>query len=217
MTALYIVGGILLFLALLLFIKISVFFSYYGKVPTLMLKIGFLKFEFNLKELKKSAEGLSEAEAEALKSKHGKKKSGKEATSPALLDMLKVFKEGVFRFYEKYKRYARLERYVVKISVASSDPALTGVLYGGVAAIAASLHAWALSVKKRSRRAQDIYTEVRPDFIAEKTDAAAEIGFSLRLWHIISCSWTVLRTYRKYKKLPPKPKKDKAKGDKHDD
>ena len=59
MIALYITGGILLLLILLLFIKISVFFSYYGKVPELKIKIGFISLGYNLKELKKEAEEVA--------------------------------------------------------------------------------------------------------------------------------------------------------------
>ena len=222
MTALYIIGGILLFFALLMLVKIGIFFSYYGGAPVFTVKIGFIKLTFDIKEMKKDAEEVDDAEIEELKKKHKKKKKKKKAPkekppSPALMDTLRVFKAGVLRFYEKYKKYAKLERYIIKISVATEDPALTGVLYGGVAALAGSLHAWAVSVKKRSRKAEDLYTEVRPDFLAEKTDAAAEIGFSLRIWHILSCAMTLLFTYRKYKKLPPKPKKDKTKGDTEDD
>lgn len=203
MTALYIIGGVLLFLLLLMLLKISVFFSYYGKVPELCIKIGFIKLNYNLKELKKDAEAQGDAKAKDSKKKK-KKKAKKKASAPALKDGIKVFKDGILNFWGKYRRYARLERYIVKISVATDDPAKTAVLYGGVAAIAGSLHAWATSVKKRSKKLCNLQTEVRPDFIAEKTDAAAEIGFSLRLWHILSCGLTALFTYRRYRKLPAK-------------
>lgn len=211
MIALYIVGGILLLLLLLMLIKIAVFFSYYGKVPFLTVKIGFIKLSFNLKELKKDAE---EAQTEPKGEKKKKKKKAKEkAPSPSILDTVRVFKDGVIRFWNKYKRYARLERYIVKINLGTDDPAKTAVLYGGVAAIAGALHAWACSVKKRSRRISDLQTEVRPDFIADTVDAAAEIGFSLRVWQILSCALTALFTYRRYKKLPPKEKKTDRKVD----
>lgn len=214
MTALYIIGGILLLLLLLLLVKVGVYFAYYGTVPELTVKIGFIKLSYNLKELKKDTAEIDEADIEAVKAKRKKKKAKEEKASPAIKDSLRVFKAGVIKFYNKYKKYARLEKYVVKISLATDDPAKTAILYGGVATVAASLHAWATSVKKRSRKIEDLYTEVRPDFIAEKTDAAAEIGFSLRVWQILSCALTLYGTYRKYKKLP---KKNKKKGNIEDD
>lgn len=215
MTALYILGGILLFIILLLLIKIGVFFSYYGKVPILTVKLAFIKLNFNLLELKKEAEEQSKEKKHLKKEKKKKKRkeSDEKKPSPPVLESIRVFKDGAVRFWEKYKRYARLERYVVKISVGTDDPAKTAVLYGGIATVAGALHAWAVSVKRRSRRAEDLQTEVVPDFIAEKTDAAAEIGFSLRVWQILSCLITAYRTYRKYKKLPPKKGKDRQKGE----
>lgn len=201
MIALYITGGILLLLILLLLVKISVFFSYYGKVPELKIKIGFISLGYNLKELKKEAEEVAEAKPQKIK----KVKKKKDRTpSPSLKDSIRVFKAGIMQFWGKYKRYAKLERYVLKISVSTDDPAKTAILYGGISSVAGALHAWAVSVRKRSKKMGDIYTEVKPDFIAEKTDAAAEIGMSLKVWQIVSCLITAYRTYRKYKKLPPK-------------
>jgi len=201
MIALYIIGGILLLLILLLLVKISVFFSYYGKVPELKIKIGFISLGYNLKELKKEAEEVAEAEPQKIK----KVKKKKDRTPPpSLKDSIRVFKAGIMQFWGKYKRYAKLERYVLKISVSTDDPAKTAILYGGISSVAGVLHAWAVSVRKRSKKMGDIYTEVKPDFIAEKTDAAAEIGMSLKVWQIVSCLITAYRTYRKYKKLPPK-------------
>lgn len=224
MTALYIIGGILLLILLLLLVKIGVYFSCYGKRPEVAVKIAFFTLRFDLKDLK--AEADEQAEEKAVKKKAEKKKDGKKEEkkpSPAIKDTFRVFKDGIMAFWAKYKRYARLERYIVKINLGTDDPAKTAVLYGGVATVAASLHAWALSVRKRSRRVKDIYTEVKPDFIAETTDAAAEVGFSLRVWQILSCAITLFGTYRKYKKLPPKVKKGdkktelKEKGDGKDD
>lgn len=207
MIALYIVGGILLLLLLLLFIKIGVYFSYYGKRPEVAVKIAFFTLRFDLKDVKEQA--AEQAEDKQAEKKADKRKTGgkEKKPSPSIKDTFRVFKDGILAFWRKYKRYARLERYIVKINLGTDDPAKTAVLYGGVATVAASLHAWALSVKKRSKRTRDIYTEVKPDFIAETTDAAAEVGFSLRVWQILSCGLPLLSTYRKYKKLPPKVKK----------
>ena len=143
------------------------------------------------------------AEAEPKKIKKVKKKKDR-TPPPSLKDSIRVFKAGIMQFWGKYKRYAKLERYVLKISVSTDDPAKTAILYGGISSVAGVLHAWAVSVRKRSKKTGDIYTEVKPDFIAEKTDAAAEIGMSLKVWQIVSCLITAYRTYRKYKKLPPK-------------
>lgn len=223
MIALYIVGGILLLILLLLLVKIGVYFSYYGKTPEVAVKIAFFTLRFDFKDVKEQAKERAADKPEKDGGKKEKEGKGEKKASPAIKDSLAVFKDGILRFWRKYKRYARLERYIVKINLGTDDPARTAVLYGGVATVAASLHAWAMSVKKRSRKVKDIYTEVKPDFIAEKTDVAAEVGFSLRVWQILSCLWTLYSTYKQYKKLPPKVRKgdvtteQNEKGDSKDD
>lgn len=212
MIALYIIGGILLLLCLLMLLRIRVFFSYYGGIPRLDIRAGIIKFGMDLKGTHKEEEPLPEPPK---KKKEKKKKKKEKKPGPKITDALRVFRAGVYKFLRKYKKYARLEKYIVKISLATDDPAKTALLYGGLSGVVCSLHAFALSVKNKSRRVGDIYTEYRPDFYAEKTDAAVEIGFSLKVWQILSCAMELLHSYRKYKKLPPKAEK-KKKGDKDD-
>ncbi len=205
MIALYIIGGLLLAIALLLLLRIGVMFYCYGKKPQFAVSIGFVKLRFDMDELKE--------QAQSAEGKQGKKpRETKEKEKKSVVDIIKTVKEGALRFYEKYKRYARLDRYMLKVNLGTDDPAKTAVLYGAVAAVAASLHAFAMSVR-RKRGARVVETEIKPDFIAESTDFAVELGFSLRLWQIASCAWTVWRTKKKIDKLPPKKKK----GDTSDD
>lgn len=211
MIAVYIIGGILLFFALLLLLRIGVLFCCYNKKPQFVLSIGGIKLRFDMDDFKKQAEEQAEEQAEQ---KETKKKEKKPKEKKAVLDILRIIKDGAARFYEKYKRYARLDRYMLKINLGTDDPAKTAVLYGAVAAAAGTLHSFAMSVRKK-RGARVVETEVKPDFIAESTDIAIELGFSLRLWQIVSCAWTLWRTKKKIDKLPPK--KEKKKGDKSDE
>ncbi len=201
MIALYIIGGILLLLYLLSLVRIGFLFCCYGKKPQFVIKIGVFKLGFDIDDVK---EQMADKESEEEKPK--KKKKTQEKPKKSLIDILKTVKDGAVRFYGKYKRYARLDRYMLKINLGTEDPAKTAVLYGAVSAVAGSLHAFAMSVR-RKRGAKVVETEVVPDFIAEKTDFAVEIGFSMRLWQLISCAWTLWRTKKKIDKLPPKKKK----------
>lgn len=221
MTALYIIGAVLLLLVLLLLLRIRVYFSYYGGVPRIDIRAGVIKFGRDLKGVQSDEDEAALEKALAKQKDKQKQKSKKQKKQPQkkgkpkLTDALRVLRAGVYAFLRKYKKYARLEKYVLKISLATDDPAKTAVLYGALSGVVGSLHAFATSIKNRSRRVGDIFTEYRPDFYAEKPDIAVEIGFSLRVWHILSCALTLWRTYRKYKKLPPKPAK-KAKNKKGD-
>ncbi len=189
MTALYIVGGILLFLALLLMLRFGVMFVCYGKEPQLVLKIGFIPIRLDLKDIQKEAEERAEQPKEKKEKKNKKKKSEKAKEKKSVTEIIRVIKNGAESFFSKYKRYARLDRYMLKINLGTDDPAKTAVLYGAVAAAAGALHAFAMSVRKKRGR-YTVETEVKPDFLAEHTDIAIEIGFSLRVWQWLSCLWT---------------------------
>ena len=55
------------------------------------------------------------------------------------------------------------------------------------------------SLKRRTRNPKLIYTEIKPDFIAEQTDFYADIELSIRLWQILSLGMTALGVYNKLK------------------
>lgn len=209
MIALYIIGGLLLLILLLMLLRVGICISYYGGSPMLDIKIGFLRFEDILGGFKPDSDELEIKPK--LKTKKNEKKAKKQE-SPSITDALRVIKTGFFQILRRFKKYARLDTYKVRISLATDDPAKTAVLYGGLSGIVSAMHAFATSVKKRSYREGDIYTEYKPDFYAEKPDIAIEIGISLRVWQILALALTGKQTYDKYKKLPPKAVKDK-KGD----
>ncbi len=209
MIFLYILGGILLLLLLVLFLRLGVRISYYGGAPALGVKIGFLYFEDILDKYKPDGEELEIKPKLKTKKKAKKKKSG---GNPSIKDALPVVKTALLQILRRFKKYARLDMYRLRISLATEDPAKTAVLYGALAGVVSGMHAAAMSVKNRSRREGDIYTEYRPDFYAEKPDIAVDIGISLRVWQILAIALAGKRGYDNYKKLPPKAVKDK-KGD----
>jgi len=209
MIALYVIGALLLLILLLLFLRVGIRISYYGGVPMLGVKIGFLEFEDALDKYKPQSEELDIKPK--LKTKRKTKKAVKQG-SPSITDALKVIKTGFFQLIRRFKKYARLDMYRLRISLATEDPAETAVLYGGLSGVVSAMHAAAMSVKNRSYREGDVYTEYRPDFYAEKSDVAVDIGISLRVWQILALALVGKKTYDKYKKLPPKAVKTK-KGD----
>ena len=209
MIALYVLGALLLLLFLLMFLRVGIRISYYGGMPTLGIKLGFIEFEDILGKYKTDGEEL-DIKPE-LKTKK-KTKKAKEQSNPSIKDALSVVKTGFLQLFRRFKKYARLDMYRLRISLATDDPAKTAVLYGALSGVVSAMHSFALSVKNRSYREGDIYTEYRPDFYAEKSDIAVDIGISLRVWQILACALVGKRTYDKYKKLPPKA----VKGEKGD-
>ncbi len=212
MTALYIVGGILLFVFLLLLLRIGVMLVCYGKAPQLVIRIGPVPITLDLKEIGKEAEKQAEKPTKD-KKKQKKTKKEEKSAKKSVTEIINTVKDGAERFIRKYKRYARLDRYMLKINLGTDDPAKTALLYGGVSAAAGALHVLAMSVRKK-RGEYTVETEIRPDFLAEKTDIAIEIGFSLRVWQWLSCLWTAWRTKKKVDKLPPKTEEE---GEQKDD
>ncbi|MDD4125218.1 MAG: hypothetical protein PHW77_05795 [Eubacteriales bacterium] len=197
MTALYITAGILLILVLMLFLKISFRISWCGDL-LIAFRVGFYKKEYRLFGQKAEPE-----EAEAIPPKH--KKPGETKEEPvSLKQMLPIIKETLTELYVKTKKHIRLDRYIVKIAVATDDPAKTGILYGVVAGSASSLLRLAEGIGHKTKRRGEIYTEVIPDFIAEKPDIHIDIILSTRVWRGLSMVYSLTNGYNKYKKLKTK-------------
>ena len=197
MTALYIALGILLLLAGLLLVKISFRISWCNDL-LIAIKIGFYKKEYLLFSKKEETE-----EAEEIKEvKYIKKEE--EAEKVKIKEIIPVIKETVSELYSKTKKHIRLDRYIVKITVATEDPAVTGVLYGAVAGSAASLLRFVEGIKNKTKKQGELYTEVKPDFISEKPDIFIDIVLSTRVWRGLSMAYSLSKGYNKYKQLKTK-------------
>lgn len=207
MIALYILGGILLLLLIIAVLRLKFMISYYGGFPRLDIKLGFFTYEDYFEDLDFESLELQLSEQKKKKAKtEGKTDGGKKM--PKISDALRVIKDGIHLFFKCFSRYARLDKYSVRISLATDDPAKTALLYGGLSGVVGSLHSFALSIKRRS---EDIYTEYKPDFLAEKSDVAVDIHISLRVWQFLICYYIYNRTVTDLKKLPPKSKKKRRK------
>ncbi len=217
MTALYVVliilGVILLALAIIAMLRIRFMLSYYGGYPRLDIKVAFLEYEDYFEDL-----DLESLELQlSLQRKKKKKPSGvktvtkaKKRAMPSISDALKIIKDGLCLLLKYFSRYARLDKYRVRISLATEDPARTAILYGSLAGVVGALHEYAYTIKKRSYREGDIYTEYKPDFYAEKSDVAIDINFSLRVWQYLVCYYIYNRAIKDLKQLPPKAAKKKG-------
>lgn len=198
MIALYIIGGLLLLIIILLLLKLTFRFSWCAGL-LLEIKIGFYTIK---KEFAPSSPVSVGDEGEIAESENGKKKAKeKDESSVSFGELLPVIRETIASLAKKLKKHLKLEKYIVKLCVASDDPAKTAILYGAVSASAASLQTFVDTLPHISHKKGRIYTEVKPDFISDKPDIFIDIALSVRVWQGLSLLLTLLGGYKKYKTL----------------
>lgn len=197
MIALYIVGGLLLLIALLLLLKLTFRFSWCAGL-LLEVKIGFytVRKEFAPHVPEANDEDVTEDEKEEKPKTKDKEKSG-----VPFKKLVPMIRETVAEIAKKLKKHLKIEKYILKINVATDDPAKTGILYGAVSASAASLAVYIDSLKHVSKKKGRVLTEVTPDFISEKPDIFVDISLSVRVWQALSLLGSLLGGYKKYKLL----------------
>lgn len=199
MTALCIIGGVLLFFVWLFTRKLHIGAGFADN-PFLYVRILFLK----LKLLPEKAAHTEENPKEQTTEKGRKKKAKKEKEKAALPkkavgEYITIFTDALKELVHKLKKYLFLEKYIIKADIATDDAAKTAILYGAASNAAAQLWMLVCSLKRRTRNPKLIYTEIKPDFIAEQTDFYADIELSIRLWQILSLGMTALGVYKKLK------------------
>lgn len=194
MTAVYVIGAVLLLFVLMLFAPLKLYIVYYGKNLILKPCIAFIRFEVPIlgtedfdvpiEEKKEKAQEKPKKRKKATKRK--RKRNFQRKDLGAVLQFIKGLME---KCLVRFRGYLKLEKYLLKINLATDDPAKTAILYGGLSGVVSGLHGLADGAKKRSRKKTSVYTEFTPDFYGTKTDIEIEIGFSLRLGEIIHCAF----------------------------
>ncbi len=216
MLALYIIGGIILFIAALMMIRGEVVISYGEalgiKVRILGIPIKILpkkekkirisdyspkkRAKMKKKQLKKQAKANAKATKKKLrKEQHTAAKTEKRP----IAETLSMIKDIVGTAVKRFSKHLRVRIARLHIHVATGDAASTAILYGvvsqSVAYIAALLDsAGTLRFPVRS----DV--DIRADYLSEKTIADIEIGFSLRVWQIFDVLFGTLFAYVRHMK-----------------
>lgn len=205
MIALWILCGILALALLVLIIKLTVRIEYCGGLY-LTIGVGFIHVTRGVSKKKTDAEA-PEQPPEEHKKKEKKKKKKKSENDVPLAELLPLARDTVADVFEKTKKHVKLERYILKIKVATGDPASTGVLYGAVCAAAGPLLALALSARRKTQKKGAIFTEITPDFISDKPDIMLDIKFSTRVWRGLCMAMPLIKGYKNYRKLKKKKEK----------
>ena len=199
MTALCIIGGVLLFFVWLFTRKLHIGAGFADN-PFLYVRILFLKLRLPPEKAAKTEEKTKEQTTEKGRKKKAKKEKEKAALPKKTVgEYITIFTDALKELVHKLKKYLFLEKYIIKADIGTDDAAKTAILYGAASNAAAQLWMLVCSLKRRTRNPKLIYTEIKPDFIAEQTDFYADIELSIRLWQILSLGMTALGVYKKLK------------------
>ena len=199
MTALCIIGGVLLFFVWLFTRKLHIGAGF-ADDPFLYVRILFLKLRLPPEKAAHTEENPKEQTTEKGRKKKVKKEKEKAALpKKAVGEYITIFTDALKELVHKLKKYLFLEKYIIKADIGTDDAAKTAILYGAASNAAAQLWMLVCSLKRRTRNPKLIYTEIKPDFIAEQTDFYADIELSIRLWQILSLGMTALGVYKKLK------------------
>ena len=199
MTALCIIGGVLLFFVWLFTRKLHIGAGF-ADDPFLYVRILFLKLRLPSEKSAHTEENPKEQTTEKGRKKKAKKEKEKAALpKKAVGEYITIFTDALKELVHKLKKYLFLEKYIIKADIGTDDAAKTAILYGAASNAAAQLWMLVCSLKRRTRNPKLIYTEIKPDFIAEQTDFYADIELSIRLWQILSLGMTALGVYKKLK------------------
>jgi hypothetical protein len=199
---LYILCGVLLLFLLVAFIKITVYISFANDLRV-FIRVLFFKIRiYPFKEEKVEKKPVQ-------KKKPGKIKEAKPPRPrPPLKETLLLVKELVTEILGRFGRYIRIEEYRVKVLVATDDPAKTGVLYGAICGVLGSISVMIYRIKRRTRRAGRIYTEVNADFVSEEYELFLSVALSMRVWQLFIMGITVAKGLIKYNSLTKAEKSD---------
>ncbi|HBL83470.1 MAG: hypothetical protein A2Y17_04070 [Clostridiales bacterium GWF2_38_85] len=184
MTFLYILIAFFILIGVLMFIRLSVTVSYTDNV-SVILKIGFIKFDMGKFSTKAHKEKKPTAEK---KPKKAKEKEPAEPRKPLnVSDVIKLINDVLMSLIKKFLGYLRIDKYNISVTVATGDAATTAIMYGAATGALYSLTAILTTLKPR--RKKGVYNaEVIPDFIGEKSSIKASISLSLLMWQALVCT-----------------------------
>ncbi len=215
MTALTVIGCIILFFAFIGSLKAKITVEYNDEVKlsvrVLCFKIKILPkkdkksgpFSMSEKKAKKTREKLRK---KALKKKLKKQKKKEEKqrqkelakTQPKkkkslgeILDMIAMVKNIVAVVLKRFFGHLRVDLARLKINVAMGDAASTAIAYGAICDALVHLLPLLESLKGfDTPKARDI--DVRADYLSDSITADVKISLSLRVWHVFHVAFAAL-------------------------
>lgn len=213
MTALYIIGGILLFIALLLLIPVGIRIKYNGDF-SLFVKIGPVSKQLIPKKEKKiKISYYSEKNVErrkkkqqkkAAKKKKAKKPSGgtaekKDSVLAVRLKSADTAPDMIARLYDmlvlvtdRFAKRLHIKIFRLDAVVGSDNAAKTALLYGGACSLAGCIASFLAQHTELKQKRKSI--NVTPDFLAEKTTAEADVLAYVRFGGVFAYVFEIRKT-----------------------
>ncbi len=204
MTALIVIGCILLFFIFLFSLKATITIAYHEEV-TLSVKVLFFKIGILPKKEKKGSHSMSAKKAQKLRQKQAKKSAKKKDAAKKkadakaaraaehtpkkkksiadILDIIALVRKLVGEVVRRFFKHLRIDVARLRVKVATGDAASTAIAYGAVTQGLNLLLPLLEQVKNFSLPdVSDLSVEA--DFLGDAPDIDVKISFSLRVWHL---------------------------------
>ena len=213
MTALIIIGCILLFFIFLLSLKATITIAYAEEVT---LSVWVLCFKIKIlpkKEKKKGARSMSAKKAAKIRAKARKKaqkkrdkarlkaeaKKQKKAAAKQkpkksmseILDIITMIRSIAAEVIRRFCKHLRIDFARVRVKVATGDAATTAIAYG-VACTALNILLPVLCEVKNFSMPREKDFSVEADFLGDTPTLDVKLSFSLRVWHVFSFAFGAL-------------------------
>ena len=215
MTALIIIGCILLFFVFLLSLKATITIAYSDEL-TLKVRVLGISIRILPKKEKKGPRSMSKKKAERIREKARKKAKKKREAALAkeeekkrrkeeargkkkksmseILDTLTMVRSIASEVIRRFFRHLRIDVARVHVKVATGDAATTAVAYGA-ACTALNILLPVLSEVKNFSLPDEKDFSVEPDFLGDTPTLDVKISFSLRVWHVFHVGLGALSKY----------------------
>lgn len=194
MIALYIIGGIAAFFALLLFSRVHLRLVFAGK-PKLLLRFWFVVLDLNkiLKRPKKEKKPPKKKTAAQQSAPEEKKKR-------SFSDLIELFRfvTGLLkRLLNEFFSRLRIRVKALRICIGASEPHVTAVLYGAASAAVCQL----CEVSSRFLDCRLDYRKVGvvPDFSGASFEAECDADFSMRVFDVLVIGLNAFKAFLKLK------------------
>ena len=218
MTALIVIGCIILFFVFILSLKATVTVEYKDEV-TLFVKVLFIKIRLLPSKKKKSGpHSMSEKKAEKIKAKlleKERKKKEKKRQKKAqklsenhkpkkkkslsdILDVLGLVKDILTKVVKIFFKHLKVKVARLKIKVATDDAASTAIAYGIISQAAMYLFT-VLAPLDGLTLPKERNAEIVCDYLSDEMEIDLKISLSIRVWHVLHMGLGALSTFISHK------------------
>ncbi len=207
MTALYV---LLIIAAISIFIfsrKIHFKIFYCGEMQ-FSLSFLFFKYSLDLGNKPKAHKKKSASPTDAGEKKPEEKKKRQE--KPDIKKLLTLITDTLKKLIKWFGASLYLEKFDVRVCVATGDAARTAVLYGAASQILAEAAHLALNIRHRKCDDKKIRTRCDVDFIGDECDFFADAALAFRLWRVVPLAVIALKAFIRLKRDVMKPEEQKA-------